>query len=89
MQIFVLLLSGKTISFDVDPGTEIGDFEDMVGKEVELEPHRLCLCFGDTELYGGVVGDGWSSQCLTLADYDIVHESVLQLIVHTTDVHDV
>jgi len=81
MQIFVLLLSGKKISFDVVPETEIGQFEDMVGKEVGLEPHKLCLHFGDTEIYGDIVGDGWSSQCLTLADYDIVHESVLQLIV--------
>ena len=71
------------------PDAEIGDFEDMVGKEVGVEPRRLDLYFGDTELYGGVVGDGWSSQCLTLADYKIVHESALQLIVNPPEVHKV
>ena len=89
MQIFVKMLSGKSITFDVVPDTEIGDFEDMVGEEVGLGPRRLDLYFGDTELYGGVVGDRWSSQCLTLADYKIVHESVLQLIVNPPDVHKV
>lgn len=71
MQVFVVTLSGKTIALDVEPRHTIGDLKVLLEEREGFPSSQQRLVFADQEL---------DDDSRALADYGIVAESMLHLI---------
>lgn len=70
MQVFVKILTGKTIMFDVQPADTIADVKVKIRDKEGISPDQQCLIFGGRELRDE----------LSLADYNCDRESELHLM---------
>jgi ubiquitin len=70
MQIFVKTLTGKTITLDVDYNTSIEDVQYLIREKEGIPPNQQRLIFAGRQIELG----------RTLADYRVIRESTLHLI---------
>ena len=70
MKIFVMTLTGKTLTLVVKPSDSVWDVKNQLKDKESIPPMKQCLIFAGRQLKDG----------LTLSDYNIQRESTLRLL---------
>ncbi len=79
MQIFVKIPTGKTISLEVETNDTVENVKAKIQDKENIDPKNQVLKFNDVILENG----------RTLADYNIIKESTLQLTESTLGIKDI
>ena len=70
IQVFVKTITGKTVTFDLDPNDSVESVKALIHDKEGVPPDQQRLVFGGKQLEDGK----------TLKDYDIQSESTIHLI---------